>query len=136
VKPLRLSFEHREAIYQHARDEAPRECCGVIAGKADGTLTTFHRLTNVAEGNRLYLIDDMELYQLTRELTERDEDPLVIYHSHPETPAYPSATDVANAFYPDSYYVICSLEHPEAPYLRAFRIVDGGIEEVGVVDGA
>ncbi len=133
MKPLRLSEEHREAIYQHARDETPRECCGVIAGKGDGTLTTFHRLTNVAEGNRLYLIDDTELYLLTRELTERDEDPVVIYHSHPETPAYPSQTDVANAFYPDSYYVICSLERPDEPYLRAFTIVDGEIGEVEVL---
>lgn len=130
---LRLSEEHRQAIYQHARDEAPRECCGVIAGKPDGTLTSFHRLTNVAEGNRLYLIDDEELYHLTRELTERGEDPVVIYHSHPETPAYPSATDVANAFYPDSYYVICSLENPEQPYLRAFTIVDEQITEVEVI---
>lgn len=132
MKTLHLSAEHREAIYQHARNEAPRECCGVIAGTADGTLTTFHRLTNVAEGNRLYLIDDAELYQLTRELTERDEDPVVIYHSHPETPAYPSPTDVANAFYPDSYYVICSLERPDDPYLRAFAIVDGEIAEVEI----
>ncbi len=130
MKPLRMSTEFREAIFQHARDETPRECCGIIAGKADGTLTTFHRLTNVAEGNRLYLIDDMELYQLTRELIERDEEPLIIYHSHPETPAYPSATDVANAVYPDSYYVICSLERPNEPYLRAFRIIDGEIAEV------
>ena len=132
MKPLHLSAEHREAIYQHARDEAPRECCGVIAGRTDGTLTTFHRLTNVAEGNRLYLIDDMELYQLTRELTEREEDPIVIYHSHPESPAYPSQTDVSNAFYPDSYYVICSLERPDDPYLRAFTIVDGEIGEVEI----
>lgn len=130
MKPLRLSAGFRAAIFLHARDEIPRECCGIIAGKADGTLTTFHRLTNVAEGNRLYLIDDMELYQLTRELIERDEEPLVIYHSHPETPAYPSATDVANAVYPDSYYVICSLERPNEPYLRAFRIIDGEIAEV------
>lgn len=130
MKPLRMSTEFREAIFQHARDETPRECCGIIAGKADGTLTTIHRLTNVAEGNRLYLIDDMELYQLTRELIERDEEPLIIYHSHPETPAYPSATDVANAVYPDSYYVICSLERPNEPYLRAFRIIDGEIAEV------
>ena len=129
---LRLRAEFREAIYQHARDEAPRECCGVIAGTPDGTLTTFHRLTNVAEGNRLYLIDDFELYQLTRELIERDEEPVVIYHSHPETQAYPSHTDVANAFYPDSFYVICSLERPDEPYLRAFRIVAGEIGEVAV----
>lgn len=130
---LRISAEHRDAIFAHARAEAPRECCGVIAGK-QGELTTFHPLTNVAEGNRLYLIDDMELYHLTRELTERDEDPLVIYHSHPESPAYPSVTDVANAFYPDSYYVICSLEHPDAPYLRAFQIVEGEIGEVELDD--
>jgi proteasome lid subunit RPN8/RPN11 len=131
VTVLRLPASNRDAIFQHALEEAPRECCGVIAGK-DGTLTTLHRLTNVAEGNRLYTIDDEELYALLKELDGRDELPVVIYHSHPETPAYPSPTDVAMAFYPDSYYVICSLENPEAPYLRAFTIVDEQITEAAI----
>ncbi|CAN5599134.1 M67 family metallopeptidase [soil metagenome] len=131
---LKLPDHHREAIIQHARDEAPRECCGVIGGR-EGVLTTFHRVTNRAEGNRLYMMDDEELYAVTRELTNRNEDPLVIYHSHPESPAHPSKTDVEMAFYPDSFYVICSLENLAEPYLRAFTIVDEHIEEVAIGNG-
>lgn len=128
---LRLPAADRDAIYDHARDEAPRECCGVISGK-DGQTTTFHRVTNRAEGNRLYMMDDEELFAVLKELDERGEDPLVIYHSHPETRAYPSKTDVEMAFYPESFYVICSLENPAAPYLRAFTIIDGQIEEAEI----
>ena len=125
---LRLPAAYRDAIFDHARSEAPRECCGVIGGTA-GEITTFHRLTNQAEGNRLYMMDDEELFRVLKELDGRGEDPMVIYHSHPESPAYPSKTDVEMAFYPESFYVICSLENPDAPYIRAFTIIDEQIDE-------
>ena len=79
-----------------------------------------------------YRIDDAELYALYREIEAREEEILAIYHSHPATPAYPSATDVALAFWPDANYVICSLADPERPVLRAFRIVDEQISEVAI----
>ncbi len=106
-----------------------------MIGGREGVLTTLHRITNRAEGNRLYMMDDEELFAVMRELTHRNEDPLVIYHSHPESPAFPSKTDVEMAFYPDSIYMICSLENPEKPYLRAFTIVDEHIEEVAISTG-
>jgi proteasome lid subunit RPN8/RPN11 len=131
VTTLRLPAAYRDAIFDHARAEAPRECCGVIGGK-DGTTTTIHRVTNRAEGNRLYMMDDEELFAVLKELDDRGEDPLVIYHSHPASPAYPSKTDVEMAFYPESFYVICSLENPAEPYLHAFTIVDEQISEVTI----
>jgi proteasome lid subunit RPN8/RPN11 len=67
-----------------------------------------------------------------REIDDNEWDLLAIYHSHPHTQAYPSSTDVALAFYPDSLYVIVSLEEPEKPVVRAFRIVDKQITEVEV----
>jgi [CysO sulfur-carrier protein]-S-L-cysteine hydrolase len=121
----------RDEIVRHARDEFPRECCGLIAGK-DGTPTRLYRMTNVEEGNRLYRVDDDELYQLTKELYDRDEVEFAIYHSHPSSPAYPSKTDVELAFWQDAYYLICSLEEPDSPYLRAFRIVDSQISEAEI----
>lgn len=126
---LRLPATMREEIIAHAKSELPRECCGLIAGK-DGEATRLYRLTNVEAGNRLYRIDDDELYGVIRELDDREEDILVIYHSHPVTEAYPSRTDVDLAFYPDAFYLICSLQDPEHPSLRAFRIVDEQITEV------
>jgi [CysO sulfur-carrier protein]-S-L-cysteine hydrolase len=121
----------RDEIVAHARAEAPRECCGVIAGR-DGRPTRLYRLTNQEPGVDRYLIDDEQLYRVYREIEDGGDELLAIYHSHPVSPAYPSKTDVALAFWQDAYYVICSLEQPDAPVLRAFRIVDERITEVGV----
>jgi [CysO sulfur-carrier protein]-S-L-cysteine hydrolase len=128
---LRLPASMQEAIIAHARAELPRESCGLIAGK-NGEPTRLYRLTNVEAGNQLYRIDDDELYVVTREIDERDEEIFVIYHSHPVTEAYPSKTDVDLAFYPDAYYVICSLQDETHPSLRAFRIENEQIHEVPI----
>lgn len=119
----------REEIIDHARDHLPRECCGVIAG-GDGTLTRLYRLTNVEPGTTRYLFDDEEFYRVYREIDDAGEEVRVVYHSHPETVAFPSSTDVEFAFWPQAVYVICSLEIPETPVIRGYRIVDGEITEV------
>jgi [CysO sulfur-carrier protein]-S-L-cysteine hydrolase len=131
TKTLVLPEAMREEIIAHSRDHAPRECCGVIAGRDDG-LTRLYRLTNLEQGVDRYLIDDEELYRVYREIEDGGDELLAIYHSHPVSVAYPSKTDLAFAFWPDSYYLICSLEHPESPVIRAFRIVDDVITEVAV----
>jgi proteasome lid subunit RPN8/RPN11 len=124
----------RDEIVAHARQEAPRECCGIIAG-ADGRLTALHRMTNTYEGVDFYRIDDEELFKLYMELEGRGEEFAAIYHSHPVSVAYPSARDVQYAAWQDPVYLICSLEHPEAPVIRAFRIADETITELAIVAG-
>ncbi|MEA2510672.1 MAG: [CysO sulfur-carrier protein]-S-L-cysteine hydrolase [Thermomicrobiales bacterium] len=131
TETLTLPKAMREEIVAHARAEAPRECCGVIAGR-DGRPTRLYRLTNLEPGVDRYLIDDEEIYRVYREIEDGGEDLLAIYHSHPVSVAYPSKTDVAFAFWSESFYVICSLEHPDEPVIRAFRIVDEQIAEVVV----
>ncbi len=129
---LLLPATMRDEIVAHARAEWPRECCGLIAGK-DRRPTRLYRLTNVAPGNVFYEIDPRELYDLEfRQLPAEGWDVVAIYHSHPASEAYPSATDVALAGWPDAFYVICSLATPDSPVIRAFRIVDGEITEVQV----
>jgi proteasome lid subunit RPN8/RPN11 len=128
---LTLPDAMREEIVAHARAEAPRECCGVIAGR-NGVPVRLYRLTNLEPGVDRYLIDDEELYRVYREIDDGGEDLFAIYHSHPVSVAYPSKTDVAFAFWEESFYVICSLERPEAPVIRAFRIVGEEIAEVVV----
>jgi len=123
----------RADIVAHARDHFPRECCGVIAGR-DGAITELFRLTNLEEGVTRYLMDEEEFFRTYWEIENRGESLLAVYHSHPVTVAYPSQTDIAFAFWPEAVYLICSLEHPEAPALRGFRIVDGAVREIGVVD--
>jgi proteasome lid subunit RPN8/RPN11 len=120
----------RAAIVAHARREAPRECCGIIAG-GNGVPERLYETRNIAEGNRLYEIDPQELIELEfRELPMRGTEIIAIYHSHPESPAYPSPTDVALAFWPGAVYLICSLADASQPDVRGFRIRDGQIIEV------
>ena len=119
----------REEIVAHSRELAPRECCGVIVGPA-GEATELRRLTNLEAGVDRYLVDDAELYALSRENDERGWDFVVIYHSHPVSVAFPSATDRELAFWEDAVYVICSLEQPDAPVLRGFRIIQDEVTEV------
>jgi proteasome lid subunit RPN8/RPN11 len=118
-----------EEIISHARQEAPRECCGVIVGPP-GQPTELHRLTNTYTGVDFYEIEAAELFRVYSDADARGWDIEVIYHSHPVSAAYPSPRDVEYAAWPDPVYIICSLERPHAPVIRAFRIVDGAISEV------
>ena len=120
----------REAIVDHARRDAPRECCGIIAGR-DGLPVRLYPTRNIAEGNALYEIDPAELIELEfHTMPEKKTELVAIYHSHPVSPAFPSATDIALAFWPDAIYVICSLADPAQPVVRGFRIRDGDVTEV------
>lgn len=131
---LSLPAAMREEIVAHSRELAPRECCGVIVGPP-GVPAELHRLTNLESGVDRYLVDDDELYALSRANDERGWDFVAIYHSHPVSVAFPSKTDRELAFWEDAVYVICSLQHPDAPILRAFRIVADAVTEVELTTG-
>jgi [CysO sulfur-carrier protein]-S-L-cysteine hydrolase len=127
---FRLPGEMRAAIVDHAIRDTPRECCGIIAGR-DGTPIQVYETRNIAAGNRLYEIDPAQLIELEfHEFPARGLELVAIYHSHPESPAYPSATDVELAFWPDAVFLICSLADRARPEIRGFRIRDGAIHEV------
>jgi proteasome lid subunit RPN8/RPN11 len=130
---FRLPPAMRDEIVSHARSEAPRECCGIISG-AEGKLCEIYRLTNTYPGVDFYEPAASELYQRFRDLDDRGLEIAAIYHSHPVSPAYPSPRDVEYAGWPDSVYLICSLEQVEQPVIRAFRIVDGQITELTIAD--
>jgi proteasome lid subunit RPN8/RPN11 len=118
-----------EEMLDHARAEAPNECCGLIGGR-DGELTTLYRAEN-SEGSPLrYNLDPQDQFRIMREMEESGEELAAIYHSHTHSPAYPSQTDVNLAFYPEALYLIVSLAEGEPP-LRGFRIDrdSGEIEE-------
>ena len=122
----------RTAITGHAMRDAPRECCGIIAGR-DGVAMQLYETRNIAAGNRFYEIDPAQLIDLEfRELPAQEFQITAIYHSHPESPAYPSATDVELAFWPDAVFLICSLADRDRPVIRGFRIRDGAIDEVSL----
>ncbi len=128
---IRLSRSFYNGIIDHARQEAPRECCGLLGGR-DYEVECAYRITNTEPGVTRYLMDAEEQFRAFRDLDERGLELVGIYHSHPATQAYPSQTDTSLAFYPDSVYLICSLQVPEQPVVRAFRILDGEIQEIPI----
>jgi len=120
----------------HARRDHPDEACGIVAGPA-GTdrPERFVPMANAARSPTFYEFDSQDLLALYRDLDERDEAPVVVYHSHTATEAYPSRTDVALAAEPDAHYVLVSTRDSQRDEVRSFRIVDGTVteEEVRVV---
>lgn len=126
-----------DAIVAHGRRDHPDEACGVVAGPTGSDRPErFIPMANAARSPTFYEFDSMDLLALYRELDDRDEDPVVIYHSHTATEAYPSRTDISYASEPGAHYVLVSTRDPESEEFRSFRIVDGMVteEEVRVVD--
>lgn len=112
----------------HARREAPIECCGVLGGR-DGRVLKLYQATNAEHSRYCYNIEPQELFRINRECEENGWQFLAIYHSHPDSAAYPSPTDVERAQWPESLYFIVSLLSPENPEVRAFRIRNGEVTE-------
>jgi proteasome lid subunit RPN8/RPN11 len=119
-----------DAIVAHARADHPDEACGIVAGPA-GTdrPERFVPMLNAARSPTFYEFDSMDLLRLYRELDDRDEEPVVIYHSHTATEAYPSRTDITLAQEPGAHYVLVSTRDPETVEFRSYRIVDGVVTE-------
>lgn len=125
-----------DAIVAHARRDHPDEACGVIAGPV-GT-DRAERLIPMANAERsptFYRFEAAEQLRVWREMDDRGEEPVVVYHSHTATAAYPSRTDISYASLPDAHYVLVSTRD-ETVEFRSYRIVDGQVseEEVRVVD--
>ena len=135
---LKIGQNLLDAMVAHARQDHPDEACGVIAGPAGSdNPQRFIPMINAARSPTFYEFDSSDLLKLYRELDSNDEDPVVIYHSHTATEAYPSRTDVSYAAEPFAHYVLISTRETGAadgPYeFRSFRIVDGVITEEEVV---
>lgn len=123
---LKIPKTIHDRILAHARAEAPEECCGLLAGK-NGTAETIYPMTNMHRSTVTYMIDPKEQFAVFKEMRAKANDLIAIYHSHPASAAYPSATDVRLAYYPDAVYMIVSLENPARPVLKAYRIVENEI---------
>ena len=129
-----------DAMVAHARADHPDEACGVLAGP-EGTdrPERFIKMDNAERSPTFYRFDSGEQLKVWRAMEDADEAPIVIYHSHTATEAYPSRTDIGLASEPGAHYVLVSTrEHGnnDGPVeFRSFRIVDGEVteEEVSVV---
>ena len=144
---LELDQDLYDAIVAHARRDHPDEACGVVAGR-DGRPERFVPMLNAARSPTFYEFDSADLLALYRDMDDRDEWPVVVYHSHTATEAYPSRTDVGYASGPAAdprtHYVLVSTRHhgPQTGLagdeveFRSYRIVDGEVseEEVEIVE--
>ncbi|MGH2955843.1 MAG: Mov34/MPN/PAD-1 family protein [Solirubrobacterales bacterium] len=124
---MRISKRIYEEMLEHAREEAPNECCGLIGGVV-GEARTVYRAKNAEASPLRYNLDPQDQFRIMTEIEDRGEELAAIYHSHTASPAYPSQTDVNLAAYPDAVYLIVSLADGEQP-LRGFHIRDGEISE-------
>ena len=135
----------RNGIVAHARRELPNEACGIVVGDrpaADGgAALRWAPLRNQLASPFRYAIEPEDLLHLTIATDDADEVFWAIVHSHVASPARPSPTDLRKSHYPDSLYLLVSLDPAEAdpatgsPSLRAWRVFDGGVHEVEVKIG-
>lgn len=124
---MKIPAEIRDELIAHAREGLPNECCGMLGSK-DGVATSVYRANNAEASPLRYNLDPQDQFRIMTAIEEAGEDLGAIYHSHTQSPAYPSQTDINLASYPDSIYVIVSLAEGEEP-IRGFWIRDGQVEE-------
>lgn len=130
---LTISADLRARILAHARADHPDEACGVIAGPEDSDRPErFIAMLNAERSPTFYRFDSLEQLHVWREMDDRAEEPVVIYHSHTATEAYPSRTDISYASEPGAHYVVVSTKDPDRDEFRSFRIVDGEVTEEDV----
>jgi proteasome lid subunit RPN8/RPN11 len=136
---IELPREMFDEIVEHAREEAPNEACGIIAGR-DGRPARLYRMRNAENSPVVYRFDEREQLRVFDDIEDQGWAPLCFYHSHTGSQAYPSRTDRARALwrdpvsgeevpaYPGTAYVIASIRGPR-PEVRAFRFEGGEVAE-------
>ena len=117
-----------DEIVAHAREDAPNECCGLVAGR-DDVATRVFRARNEMASPRAYNVHPQDLLRITSEIEHAGEELAAIYHSHTRSDPVPSQTDINLAFYPDSVYLIVGVKGSE-PDLRLWSIVGNTVEQV------
>lgn len=126
---MQIERKHLSEIISHAREEAPREACGILAGR-DGRVLRLYRARNADPSPTSYSLEPEQQYRIFKDIEDRGLELVAIYHSHPSSPATPSDNDIKQAYYPDASYLVVSLTDPLEAQVRAFRITeDGAVEE-------
>jgi proteasome lid subunit RPN8/RPN11 len=119
-----------DAMVAHARRDHPDEACGVLPGPVGADRPErFVEMVNAERSPTFYRFDSIEQLRVWRAMDAADEEPVVIYHSHTATEAYPSRTDISYASEPDAHYVLISTRDPDTHELRSYRIIDGEVTE-------
>lgn len=129
---LVISREHVEQITTHCRACYPNEACGILAGTGN-RVTKVYPMSNAEPSPVSYLVEPQEQFRAQKHMRNNSEKMLAIFHSHPQSPAYPSAKDVSLAFYDDAVYIIIGLMNQEAPEIKAYTIIEKNIQGVDII---
>lgn len=124
---LRIPRKLADAVIDHAYEGFPLEVCGILGGTEE-TVSAIFRMTNTDKSNEHFMMDPAEQFAVIKEMRAKGLEMLAIYHSHPESPARPSAEDIRLALTPNVFYVIVSLEKANHPVLKSFRITAGRVK--------
>ncbi len=114
-----------------ARAEAPVEACGILAG-TDHRVQRFYKTANTDQSTDHFMMAPEEQFAVMKDMRAKGLEMLAIYHSHPASPARPSAEDIRLAFTPGVIYVIVSLQEPTKPQIRGFTIEADVVAESAV----
>ena len=121
-------------IIEHAKAIPSHEACGLLSGK-DGRIERAYKMKNDSVSpEHCYFMDPKEQLKTMKEIRRQGHEMLGIYHSHPASPAYPSAKDVELAFYPEAVYVIVSLASIDQPEVKAYKIESGKIAQEELIN--
>lgn len=129
---ITISREIVEEMERHAREEYPRECCGMLAGR-DRIISKLFKTKNIAQSIDEYELDPLEQVKAFEEIDRLSLSLLGVYHSHPHHPSNPSGLDIQQAFYPDTVFFIISLLDFDNPQLKAFKICEGEVMEEEII---
>jgi len=127
VETVKMPASVYTTIVEHAREGKPEEICGIVRGRGLVASQAVRGRNIASERIENYEVDP-ETLLLQFAFEEQGDEMMGIYHSHPISVAWPSATDAWNAHYPESLYFICSLEFDDAPVIRAFRMTPHWID--------
>ena len=121
MKKLEIPTEIFQEMIAQARELAPIEACGILAGR-NGIVEKYYKMTNVDNSRTHFMMEPKEQFATIKDIRSADLEMLAIYHSHPETPARPSAEDIKLALTPDVIYVIVSLQNTNGSAIKGFHI--------------
>lgn len=120
-----------DGMVAHCRAGLPDEACGILAGTGS-EVAVLYTMTNADPSPVSYLMEPGEQFTAFRDMREKGMQMLAVFHSHPQSPAYPSAKDKSLAFYEDSLYIIVGLAEGE-PVVKAFSLRSGEVAETPLV---
>ncbi len=134
MEQIEIAQHDYQAIIEHLMAEYPLEGCGLLAGN-DGRVTAVYPITNILHSPTAYEMEPVQQIKTILQIEKNNEELIAIYHSHPNGPSTPSETDITAAYYPDSVYLIVSLQDVQKPHMRGFYIVAGNVTELTVKIG-